>query len=285
MSNDIIASIKNSLATVQGGVDEDTLAIAGGTSGNRRISIRGGVFRKVVGGKEVASVDERYMNLIFVKAAHHPSRTYYTGAYKEGEKTSPTCWSSDSNAPDPEVKTPQAKSCRDCQWSVKGSGQSGSGKACRMHWRTAVVLPNDPNGDVMQLVVPETSCFGEAEQGKWRFKPYAKYLADNKVSLGHVITRMQFDKDATHPKLMFSPVAPVPQEDLEICKAQGKTKFAENAVKLTVYQNDESSTETESADVAPAEVPEPVLREGKKTVEATTEEMPDIIKKWSKKGK
>ena len=39
------------------------------------------------------------MNIIFVKMAHDPSRTFYAQAYKEGEKVSPACWSSDSKKP------------------------------------------------------------------------------------------------------------------------------------------------------------------------------------------
>ena len=84
MSNDLILSIKSTLAKV--GVDDETRAVAGkgggGGGGNKRISIKGGVFRKYVGGKEVAAVEDRHMSVIFVKMAPDPSRTYYTGAYK-----------------------------------------------------------------------------------------------------------------------------------------------------------------------------------------------------------
>ena len=183
MSNDIIASLKSELAQISGGVDDDTRAVAGG-GGNtsKRISIKGGVFRKMAGGKEIGSIEDRYMNVIFVKMAHNASRTYYTGAYKEGEKIAPVCWSSDSKTPDVEVKNPQATACDKCQWSVKGSGQGGSGAACRLSWRTAVVLPQDPGGDVMQLVLPATSCFGKEEGGKYPFRPYIQMLANNNIS-------------------------------------------------------------------------------------------------------
>jgi hypothetical protein len=194
MSNDIILSLKSQIATIKTGLDDDTRAVAGGGAGGmKRISIKGGVFRKMAGGKEVASIEDRHMNVIFVKMAHTASRTYYSGAYKEGEKVAPLCWSSDSKTPDAEVKTPQAKSCDSCPWSVKGSGQGGSGTACRLSWRTAVVLPNNPGGDVMQLVLPATSCFGKEENGKWPFRPNIQMLANNDISAGRVVTKMQFD--------------------------------------------------------------------------------------------
>ena len=287
MSNDIITSLKNDMALAQtGGVDDDTRAVAGG-GGNlsKRISIKGGVFRKMAGGKEIGAIEDRHMNVIFVKMAHNASRTYYTGAYKEGEKIAPVCWSSDSKTPDAEVKTPQASSCESCQWSVKGSGQGGSGTACRLSWRTAVVLPQDPGGDVMQLVLPATSCFGKEEGGKWPFRPYIQMLANNNISAGRVVTRMQFDTKSPVPKLLFSPAAAVAQEDVEIVQRQRESKAAENAVKLTVYQQDEG--EAPVADTAtPVPVSsEPVVRESKKSeATAPAADVSDVIKKWSKKG-
>jgi hypothetical protein len=276
MSNDLILSIRNNLAKV--GVDDETLAVAGksgggGGGGSKRISIKGGVFRKYVGGKEVAAVEDRHMNVIFVKMSPTPSRTYYTGAYKEGERISPACWSSDSKSPDPEVKNPQSSSCDTCPMSIKGSGQGGSGAACRMSWRTAVVLPSDPNGDVMQLVLPATSAFAKEDSGKWGFRPYCQYLANNNISAKHVVTKMQFDTKSPVPKVMFSPVAAVDDATLPILEAQSKTQAAENAVKLNVYQSDEGE--------APA-IPEPTLRKSEKE-SIPSEDVSDVIKKWSKK--
>jgi hypothetical protein len=288
MSNDIITSLKNDMALAQtGGVDDDTRAVAGGSVGNlnKRISIKGGVFRKMAGGKEIGTIEDRHMNVIFVKMAHNASRTYYTGAYKEGEKIAPVCWSSDSKVPDAEVKTPQASSCDSCQWSVKGSGQGGSGTACRLSWRTAVVLPQDPGGDVMQLVLPATSCFGKEDGGKFPFRPYIQMLANNTISAGRVVTRMQFDTKSPVPKLLFSPAAAVPASDVEIVQRQRESKAAENAVKLTVYQQDETETVALPVAAKPAS-DEPVVREPKKADAPATQtaDAADVIKKWSKKG-
>lgn len=275
MSTDLILSIKNSLAKV--GVDDETRAVAGrsggGGGGSKRISIKGGVFRKYVGGKEVAAIEDRHMHVVFVKMAPDPSRTYYTGAYKEGERVAPACWSSDSKTPDPEVKNPQASSCDSCQWSVKGSGMGG-GAACRMSWRTAVVLPNDPSGDVMQLVLPATSAFAKEDAGKWGFRSYCQYLANNNISAKHVVTKMQFDTKSPVPKVMFSPVSAIDDEVLPIIDAQAKSSAAESAVKLTVYQTDESET---------TEIPEPVLRKSDKAEAGQPADVSDVIKKWSKK--
>lgn len=290
MSRDIITQIQSSLANIQQGLDEDTLAVAGSMGGMKRISIKGGVFRKYAGGKEVGKVEDRHLNVIFVKMAHDPSRTFYSQAYREGEKISPTCWSSDSKTPDPEVKNPQAASCDKCPHSVKGSGQGGTGSACRLSWRTAVVLPNDVGGDVMQLVLPATSCFGKEDNGRWPFRPYIQMLASNNIAAGRVVTKMQFDTNSPVPKVLFSPTAPIDAEDLEIIQRQRNSKAAENCVKMNVYQADESAAAPAAppAFSAPAEeeeeIKEPVRRETKKPEATAAEGVPDIIAKWSKKS-
>jgi hypothetical protein len=284
MSNELSVLLKNNPSLVTTGLDEDTLAVAGGSvatsNSNKRISIAGGVFRKMANGKEIGAIEDRHMNIIFVKMAHDPSRTFYAEAYKEGEKVSPTCWSSDSKKPDVDVKNPVASTCDQCPNSAKGSGTGGVGTSCRLSWRTAVVLPNDPKGDIMQFVIPATSAFGKEDNGRWPFKAYINMLAQNNVSAGRVVTKMQFDTKTKYAKVLFSPAAAVPDEDYEAVRAQGKNATADNAVKLTVYQQDGSADE-----VAAPETAEPVKRESApKADKAEGNDVTDIVKKWSKKA-
>lgn len=283
MSNDLVTILSNNPAIVQTGLDEDTLAVAGGArQGNKRISIKGGVFRKYAGGKEIGAIEDRHMNVIFVKMAHKASRMYYEGAYQEGQKVSPVCWSSDSEVPDSEVKTPLAPTCASCPKSVKGSGQGGSGTACRLSWRTAVVLPQDPGGDVMQLVLPATSAFGKEDNGRFPFRAYVQHLASHNVSAGRVVTKMQFDTKSPVPKVVFSPVGAVSENDLEIVARQAKSAAAEAAVKLNVYQMDsEGEGETQSNQLEASE-PEPVKRESGAAKEQAPADVSDVVKKWSK---
>lgn len=286
MSTDIIAQIKQDLATAPKGVDDITQAIGArrGGSGSKRISIRGGVFRKVVGGKEVASIEDRHMNVIFVNASPTASRTFYDTSYKEGEKVSPTCWSSDSNTPDADVEDKQASSCSECPHSVRGSQ-----KQCRLSWRTAAVLPDDPGGDVLQLVLPATSSFGKEANGKFPFVPYVQMLAGNNISLKHVITRMQFDTASPTPKLLFSPAGIVPEDQRDTVDGQVKSPSAEQAIKLTVYHADSAGeSDKQEASSEPVEVDntaEPVKREpAKPQAEASGgADVSDILNQWSTK--
>jgi len=223
------------------GLDEDTIAVANSSFSNqtKRISLRGGVFRKIVGGKEVSTADSAVMSIIIIKMAHNPSRVYYKDSYEEGKRVSPVCWSNDSKKPDEEVRKPQAKSCHTCPNSVRGSGFGGVGTSCRLSWRVAIVLANDPEGDILELVLPSNSCFGKEEQGKWPFKTYIQMLANNNVSAGRIVTKMQFDPNSAKPRALFSPVEAAEDWVLEVVKDQAENQAAHNAIKLTVYQIDD----------------------------------------------
>jgi hypothetical protein len=285
MSNDLATMFSGAMAPIAG-LDDDTLAVAGGArQGSKRISIKGGVFRKYSGGKEIGAIEDRHMNVIFVKMAHKASRMFYDATYQEGQKVSPVCWSTDSEKPDADVKTPCASTCLDCPKSVKGSGQGGTGTACRLSWRTAVVLPNDPSGDVMQLVLPATSAFGKEDNGRWPFRPYIQHLASHNVSAGRVITKMAFDTKSPTPKVVFSPAGKVPDEDLQIIANQAKSPAAEAAIKMNVYQADstgEVEVPSHRNEVAEDEAP-PIKVESKKAATTEEKDISDVVKKWSKK--
>ena len=164
----------------------------------------------------------------------------------------------------------------------------GTGSACRLSWRIAVVLPNDPSGDILQMVLPATSAFGKEVGGKWPFRPYVQMLANNNVSAGRVVTRMQFDAKSSVPRLLFAPVSAVSPDDVEMLQRQGKAPEAEAAVKMTVYQTDtakpdqNSQVKTEPVVAKTEEVieePEVV----NKTAEAPAKDITDIMDKWGVK--
>jgi hypothetical protein len=264
------------------GLDEDTIAVSQSNFSNqtKRISLRGGKFRKIVGGKEVSTAESYIMNIIIVKMAHTPSRVYYEDSYEEGKKVSPVCWSNDSNKPDVEVRKPQSESCYTCPNSVRGSGHGGVGTSCRISWRVALVLANDPSGDILELVLPSNSCFGKEEKGKWPFKPYIQMLADNNVSAGRIVTKMQFDVNSQKPRALFSPVDAVEDYDIETVKTQGDNQAAHNAIKLTVYQPDITSEKEavkfESFDATKENKVTPKSKE-------ESEEAQKIVDKWRNK--
>jgi len=141
------------------------------------------------------------------------------------------------------------------------------------------VLPNDPSGDIMQLVLPATSAFGKEENGKYPFRPYVQMLANHGVSAGRVVTKMQFDTKSPVPRVLFSPVSAINADDLDVLTAQSKKPAAELAIKLTVYQSDEGEALTEVAPAAPAAQ---LVKQTKKAAPASAD-VADVLKEWTKK--
>jgi len=268
-------------------LDATTKALMGGGGNNKRISIRGGVFRMIVGGKEVAQNDDRAMNIVVVKSAEKTSRTYYSGTYVEGQNAAPTCWSNDGIAPDKGVKNPQSTGCQNCPQNIKGSGQ-GDGRACRYSHRLAVALENNISGDVYQLTLPGQSIFGTGAPGKMPLQQYAKFLGGNGIPVTAVVTEMRFDTSSATPKLTFSAVRPLSVEELALSKEQGQSVDALNAVSMTVAQVDGTPTATAQpvfsapAVAAPVATPavetEPTKRSAKKT---ETKDISKVLEDWA----
>jgi hypothetical protein len=263
-------------------LDDVTKSLMGGGGGSsyKRISIKGNVFRMVAGGKEIATNEDRAMNVVIVAAAPDNSRTYYEGQYKEGEAIRPACWSNDGKTPDKAVKDPQASTCASCPQNIKGSGQ-GDSRACRFSRRLAVVLEGDMEGDVYGLTLPATSIFGKGEEGKLPLQAYATHLANFGCPITAVVTEMRFDIKSPTPKLTFKPVRPLTDDEDETAQRQGQTADAKAAITLTVAQQDkvsekdEEEFETVKKPQAEAVDDEPVKRSKKA---APVEENTDIAK-------
>ena len=215
-----------------------TLALAGGvntSAGMKRVSIKGGVFRLLAGGKEIAAIDERFLDVIVVKAAPKVSRIFYAGSYdKDAAAAPPDCTSVDGDKPDAGVRNPQASSCTACPQNIAGSG-NGQSRACRYQQRLAVVLANNPEGDVLQVTLPATSIFGKEEGDKRPLQAYARYMAAQTppVNLDAIVTRMKFDTKAESPKLIFAPVRWLTNDEYLVAQDQSKSKDADKAVSVT----------------------------------------------------
>lgn len=205
----------------------------------RRLSIRGGVFRKVVNGKEAGELEERKLNVVVVKAAPI-SRMYYKGAYVAGESNPPTCWSGDTTTgrPSPEVIATdrQNETCFDCEQNIKGSGL-GDSRACRYRQRVALLLADTDgkitSNEVYVLDLPATSVFGD-DQKKMSMQAYARHLNGHTTPLAAVVTEMRFDTTASTPKLCFKPVRPLEETELNIAVSVQKSPDTQKLVALTV---------------------------------------------------
>jgi hypothetical protein len=221
-------------------LDETTKNLAGSLGGGgKRISIKGGVFRMLVNGEEIAVNEDRAMNVIIINSST-VGRNFYESAYIEGEAAKPpVCWSSDGAKPNEDVKAPQASTCMSCPQNIKGSSTTGDSRACRYVQRLAVLLEGDIDGDIYQLQLPATSIFGSADQGqKMPMQAFARFLAQYKIPVGAVVTEMRFDTNAATPKLTFSATRPLNEAEYQQCKDRGMEEEAVRAVTMTVSQTD-----------------------------------------------
>lgn len=265
-------------------LDETTKSLMGGGAGGKRISIRGGVFRMMVDGKEVAQNEDRAMNVVVVAANANVSRSYYEGTYQEGQSTAPTCWSNDGITPDSKVESPQADKCASCPQNIKGSGQ-GDSRACRFSQRIAVVLENDILGDVYQVTLPAQSIFGAAENGKMPLQAYAKFLGSHGLPITAVVTEMRFDTASATPRLTFKAVRPLEADELQHAQEKGKSPEAKSAIAATVAMID--GTKPKAAAV---EAPKPKKVEAEEVAEAeptkrqkkaAPKDVADILDDWA----
>jgi len=253
----------------KGELSDTAKALMGNGSTGKRISIKGGVFRLISGGKEVANIEERYLDVVIVKAAPKVSRTFYMAKYDGDTAAAPDCWSNDGDTPDASIKEPQSKTCEGCPQNISGSGE-GESRACRFQQRLAVVMANDIEGDVLQLTVPAKSLFGKEEGENRPLQAYARWLVAQSVDPSMVITRMKFDTKAESPKLFFKAMRWLTEDEFETATKQGEHPDAAQAVVQTAGAMDKAKPADSlagtppkaKAKVAPAPEPEPEEEEG-----------------------
>jgi hypothetical protein len=254
--------------------DDVTKMLAGG-GGGKQISIKGGVWRMIVGGEEVAKNEDRAMNMIVVGANPQVNRTFYAGKYEEGKDASPSCWSADGKTPNAEVpaETRQSSSCDKCPQNIAGSGE-GTSRACRYSRRLAVVLENDISGNVYRLQLPAKSIFGKAEGDKMPLDAYAKFLAGHGVPITGVVTEARFDTNEAVPVLKFRAVRPLTRDEWDQVQEVSKSDDASRAVEFKMVTTPKKAPEATSqayqepeSAAAPA-APEPSVRRARPPVSA-----------------
>jgi hypothetical protein len=265
---------------------ELTKSLAGNI--NKRLSIRGGVFRMIVGGEEVRKAEGRELKVIIVNAAPKVSRIFYKSAFDMNNTTAPDCWSAEGVAPDSDVENKQGNTCMDCPQNIKGSSRDGKGRACSFQRRLAVLIVGDPTGDVFQLTLPSQSIFAKNEGDNLSFDQYVKLLIANGRSIESMVTELSFDTDSATPKLFFKPVSHLTREQYDMATKAGKSEAAIRAIKFTVAKTDGVAKEqaklaAPQEEAAPQAEAAPKKRESKKAEAppAPKQDLSEIMKEWS----
>lgn len=212
-----------------GGLPAHIAAAFGDDEGNTagrvsidQLSYRGKVWRLVLKGQEVALTNTdpdtgeinpvQTVRLVVLDFNKQRSRSYYPGEYVDGQNAVPECSSTDGVTPDNGVKKQQSTTCATCQWSVKGSKMTASGKpttACAPFKRVAVV-PAQKIGTHAPLLLKlaQTSVWDKDADGKDGWYAWDQYIdmlrARGAKHSCMVETRARFDINVPYPKLLFS---------------------------------------------------------------------------------
>ena len=225
-------------------LSETAKALVGNGGGGKRISMKNGVWRLLDNGKEIAQVEERYLDVVIIKAAPKVSRVFYAKQFDANDVAAPDCWSADGEKPDASIKAPQCSTCANCEQNVAGSGK-GDSRACRYQQRIAVVTASDlvENGnkaDVLNFTVPATSLFGKADGDKRPLQEYARWLVAQKASPEMLVTRMKFDTsgEAEGQKVIFKAMRWLEQDEFTAVEELAASEDAEKAVTMTVAKID-----------------------------------------------
>lgn len=267
--------------------DTTTRDIAG-SSGSKQISIKGGVWRMVVGGEEVAKNEDRSMNLVVIASGRGVTRTFYAEKYEEGKDVKPSCWSAEGERPNPEVPNPQHSTCNGCPQNIEGSGE-GKARACRYSKRLAVALEHDIGGNVYRLSVPAKSYFGKADGDKMPLQAFGKFLAGHGIPITGIVTEARFDTAEAVPVLKFRAVRPLTQAEWDTAKAQSQTEEAKQAIDFKmVPSKTEAPVALPSAFAQPAPAPAPAAtaeptKRTKKAAEpvAAPKDVASVLADWS----
>jgi hypothetical protein len=260
MKNVPIISVAESIVpahiAARGRSDATKNIIGGGGGSNKKIGLSGGVFRLIVGGKEVTVSKSREMNVVVVRTAASNSRTFYAGQYKKGETAAPDCSSLDGVTPDAGVSAQQAGKCASCPQNIAGSG-TGKSRACKYSRRLAVVMENDIAGDVYELKLAATSIFGDGNgSDDMPLDAYVRRMDANNppVNLDDVVTRLKFDDNTDTPKLNFATVRFLSEDESDIVHAQGSSPIAMQITDVRVPTKPKAITAIAEKPVAKAAV-------------------------------
>lgn len=100
------------------------------------------------------------MEAVVVDMLEYMGKKFYENDWTPGSDEPPTCWSTNGLAPSRDSMKPQAATCGQCQWNVRGSDVSRISnkpiKACRDEKMLAIMLPQYPQM-LFQLIVPPGS--------------------------------------------------------------------------------------------------------------------------------
>ena len=220
------------------------------------LSIKGKVWhlqrdgeRKLITLPNLPDVPTPVLEVVIVKANPHISKVYYPNGFTEGSDEKPACFSNDGIKPDASVQQPQCGQCATCPrnaWGSKITDNGTKGKECSDSRRIAVAS-RERLDDPILLRVPAGSLK--------ELSAYGKVLGDRGVNYTDVVTRMSFDNNVAHQKLMFKPTAFLNPDEIAKVEAAANGDVAEAI--LGTSESELGEQPAPAAAPAQAEAPAP----------------------------
>lgn len=152
--------------------------------GAKSLSFRGGVIS--LGGETIGN----RMEAIILSSQYE--RGYWETTYDGDNRTPPTCYSFDGDAPHPEAHAKQAEACADCPYSKFGSADNGKGKACKQGVRLALLAPDALKGELASVDVTTAKC---STMNVKAFDDYVTVLTNKGVAPEAVVTELTCHPD------------------------------------------------------------------------------------------
>lgn len=231
------------------GVQAFANANGNGYAQTSRISIRGAKFRMEVGNQEIEATSNP-IDVVILRSSPSVLRQYWGRDYKVGDTAPPMCYSNsllDNERPNANSMQPQATSCRECPHNIKGSGRTGSSRACASRVKIAVVTAgNIKASNVYEMDIPPASLWGDGEHegtpnARYTYNAFAKFLSLKGRDTRQIITRITMDEASPTPKIWFAPVGIIQDVDTIQCIAErSNTKEIIDAV-IYNYRKPETS--------------------------------------------
>jgi hypothetical protein len=155
------------------------------------------------------------IDVVIVKSALAISKAFYIEKFKEGSFAAPDCWSTNGQVPDLGAAKKQSETCKGCRWDAFGSrtmDDGRKGKACSDNKRLAVVpatdLRNEAYGGPMLLKLTPSGFNGLSElENQLHMQGYVYF---------GVVMRLSFDYEAAFPKIIFTPVRVLNDDELKV---------------------------------------------------------------------
>ena len=160
-----------------------------------KISIKGSHF-----GSSDGNISATNLETVVVGANPRVSKTWYSEEWtEERESNTPDCYSLDGVEPSEGSKSPQNDLCASCPQNAWGSRTTSLGvkvKACADQKRLALVLADEPDGEVYLLQVAPASLKN--------LNAYQKELSMRGIVPEIARTKISFEQNTAYPKVRFS---------------------------------------------------------------------------------